>query len=352
MADERITVDHPLVHAPGIYFGLPDDVYHQALALSASGVKLLRMAPMAWWEGSPLNPKLVKQETEAMKIGKAYHARIVEGSAVFKERYAPLLDPEAHPDALRTVAELNAALARHLLKPPSRAVKADLVQLLLRADPDAQVWDEMLRRHAEIHEGKIMLDAVLIEQIERAARMIETHPQLDKSFVDGAAEVSVFWVDEDTGVPCKTRFDYLKPLAIVDLKSFALRDTLPDRAIVRAVVFYKYHVQAAFYLRAAEQLAGLVAAGQVAGNHDPQFLKDVVDNPHKTFLFVWQAKDTPLTIGKVMSPGIVLDMGHAVVEEALIRWRDAWARWGTAEWNEIREISRFDDSEFPAWINE
>lgn len=352
MADERITVDHPLVHAPGIYFGMPDDEYHAALGLSASGVKLLRMAPMAWWESSPLNPRLAKVETEAMKIGKAYHARIVEGSAVFQRRYAPLLDPDAHPDALRTVAELNTALARHLLKPPSRAVKADLIQLLLRVEPDAQIWDEMLRRHAEIHEGKVMLEADLIEQIERAARMVETHPQLGKSFADGAAEVSVFWVDEETGVPCKTRFDYLKPLAIIDLKSFVLRDTLPDRAIVRAVTFYKYHIQADFYLRAAEQLAGLVAAGQVYGDHDEQFLRDVVDNPQKTFLFVWQAKDVGLTIGKVLGPGIVLDLGHVAVEDALLRWRDAWAKWGTAEWNEIREISRFSDDEFPPWINE
>ena len=351
MADERIIVDHPLVHAPGIYFGMPDEEYHAALGLSASGVKLLRMAPMAWWEASPLNPKLAKVETEAMKIGKAYHARIVEGHSVFWDRYAELLDPEAHPDALRTVADLNAALSRHLLKPPSRAVKADLIQLLLRVEPDARIWDEMIRRHAEIHEGKIMLDAGLIDQIERAARMIETHPQLGKSFAEGAAEVSVFWVDE-TGVPCKCRMDYLKPLAIIDLKSFVLRDTLPDKAIVRAVTFYKYHIQADFYLRAAAELPRLVAAGQVYGDYDEQFLQDVINNP-KTFLFVWQAKDVGLTIGKVLPPGIVLDMGHIAVEDAILRWRDAWAKWGgTAEWNEIRDITRFSDDEFPPWINE
>lgn len=351
MADERIVVDHPLVHAPGIFFGLPESDYHQALALSATGIKALRLDPMAWWEQSPLNPNRQDEETPAMKIGKAFHARIVEGSAVFQKRYAPLLDPAAHPDALRTVADLTTALARHSIKPPSRAVKADLVQFLLRFEPEAQIWDELARRHAQTHEGKIFLEPDLIAQIERAAGRVEAHPELSRAFADGAAEVSVFWEDE-SGIPCKARFDYLKPRAIVDLKSFALRDTLPDKAIVGAVARYKYHVQSAWYLRAAAQLRQLAEQGLVAGDHDPDFLRAVLDEEEKTFLFVWQANGAPYLAGKILGPGIILDLGRYAVEEALLRWADAWRRWGTGEWNEIHPISRFADEEFPSWIND
>ena len=351
MADERIVVDHPLVHRSGVFFGLPEAEYHAALALSATGIKALRLDPMAWWSQSPLNPDRKDEETVAMKIGKAFHSRIVEGFEVFAHRYAAVLEPEAYPDALRTVSDLTEALAAHLQKPRPRAVKAELIQQLLLVAPQAQIWDEMVRRHAEIHDGKIMLDAGLIEQIEIAAGRIEDHPSLGRAFRDGYPEVSVFWVDEETGVPCKSRFDYLKPRAIVDLKTFALRDVLPEKAIVQAVARYKYHLQAAFYLRAADQLPRLVADGLVSGEPEPQFMRDVIENP-KTFLFVWQGQGTPIVLGKVMPPGIVLDMGHALVAEALLHWAEAWRTWGTGEWNAIHMISAFSDDEFPPWLND
>lgn len=351
MADERVVVDHPLVHAPGIFFGLPDDEYHAALALSATGIKALRLDPMAWWEQSPLNPARVNEETPAMKIGKAFHARIVEGREVFDRRYAALLDASAHPQALRTVADLTEALARHTIKPLSRAVKADLIRMLLAVEPTAVIWDELARQHAQTHEGKIFLEPDLIAQIERAAGRVEAHPELGRAFADGAAEVSVFWEDE-SGIPCKARFDYLKPRAIVDLKSFALRDTLPDKAIVQAVARYKYHIQADFYLRAAAQLPRLAEQGLVAGDHDPDFLRAVLDEEEKVFLFVWQANGAPYLTGKILGPGIILDLGHFAVEDALQRWAEGWRRWGTAEWNEIHPISRFADEEFPPWIND
>lgn len=346
-----IKVEHPLVHKPGIYFGLDENIYHQALALSATGIKALRLDPMAWWEQSPLNPNRQNEETPAMKIGKAFHARIVEGPEVFGRRYAATLDPGAHPEALRTVADLTEALAKHLVKPPSRAIKADLIRHLLAVEPGAQIWDELARRHAQTHEGKIFLEPDLIAQIERAAGRVEAHPELSRAFADGAAEVSVFWVDE-SGIPCKARFDYLKPRAIVDLKSFALRDTLPDKAIVQAVARYKYHIQADFYLRGAAQMRQLAEAGLVIGDHDPDFLRAVLDEEEKVFLFVWQANGAPYLAGKILGPGIILDLGHFAVEEALLRWADAWRRWGTGEWNEIHPISRFADEEFPSWIND
>lgn len=350
MADDHLVVDHPLVHAPGIYFGLPEEEYHAALALSASGIKALRIDPMVWWLQSPLNPDLIEEETVAKRIGKAFHARIVEGANAFAQRYARELDPADHPNALRTVADLTDALAKHNIS-SGRRLKGELIRILLHHEPDAVIWDELVRRHAEIHDGKIMLEADLLDQIERAAGRVESHPELCKAFADGEPEVSVFWVDP-SGVPCKCRMDFLKPRAIVDLKSFSLRGVLPDREVAQSVARYKYHIQADFYLRGAAAIPRLVEQGLVAGNHDPDFLRAVVDADDKTFLFVWQAQGLPLLLGKILGPGIILDIAHAAVEDALIRWADAWRRWGPAEWNQIRPITRFDDSEFPPWIND
>lgn len=352
MPADQVIVDHPQVHPPGIFFGCSEDEYHNALALSAGGVKQLRVSPLAWWVNSPLNPdRPDDEETEAKKIGKAYHARIVEGRKAFEARYAAALDPAEYPNALRTNADLATALSRYPVKVKSGARKADLIEHLLALDPKAVIWEVIERDHAALHEGKILLDADLVKRIESAAHMIETHPQLGKAFSGGMPEVSVFWFDE-SGVPCKARFDYLKSRAIIDLKTFELRDIPPDKAIARAVATYRYHIQAAFYLRAAFELPKLIAARQVTGNCDPALLDRLrEDDEAKTFLFIWQAKGmAPLVKGKILEPGIVLDMGSMAVEDALFKWARGWQTWHTDPWIEVSEIESFSDAEFPPWI--
>jgi PDDEXK-like domain of unknown function (DUF3799) len=348
---EQLVVDHPRVHAPGLYFGLSDAEYHDALALSASGIKQLRVSALAWWTNSPLNSDRVDEDTDAKLIGRAYHCRIVEGARIFRDRYAAKLDPADYPSALRTVADIGDEMRRCGLAPRSGERKADLISRLREVNSRIPIWDEIAADHEERHRGKIMLDAALMGRMETAARMIEDHPQLCKAFRDGMPEVSIFWTDETTGVPCKARLDFLKPLAIVDLKTFELREVPPDKAIARAVASYRYHIQASWYLRAADQIAQLVAAGQVVGDHDRDWLRVVCGVPERTFLFVFQAKGMSGVVkGKVLPPGIVLDLAHVACEEALVAWATAWSQWGSDPWLETYDITTFSDAEFPPWI--
>jgi hypothetical protein len=353
MVDGQIRVADSQIHQPGVYFGLPEAEYHGALALSAHGITRLRVSPLAWWTSSPLNPELVEEETDAKIIGKAYHSRIVEGREAFMARYAEKLDPAAYPSALRTVADLGELLRHCGVSPKATDRKADLIARVRAVSPGTPIWDLIEQEHHELNRGKILLDPALMERIELAAAMIETHPQLHLAFTGGMPEVSIFWTDTTTGVPCKARLDYLKPLAIVDLKTFDLRDIVPDRAIVRAVASYKYHVQASWYLRAADEIQNLVTSGLVYGDHDREWLRLVCDATAKTFLFVWQAKgQAPIVKGKVLPPGIVLDLGHVAGEEALVAWAQAWERWGRDPWLETYSIETFTDSEFPTWITD
>src|SRR5262249_30177801 len=151
----------------------------------------------------------------------------------------------------------------------------------------------------------------VIRRIEIAAAMIEHHPQLGRAFTGGMPEVSVFWTDDRTGVPCKARFDYLKPRAIVDLKSYENVIGLPVRkAIARCVANYRYHIQAAFYLEGAKAARELVTAGRIFGVVDTGFVKALVDTRERTFLFVFQQKGpAPLARGMVLAPGLTLDIG-------------------------------------------
>jgi hypothetical protein len=101
--EKPIAVRHEFVQESGVYFGLDEDRYHAALALSASGIKSLRVSTLDWYMRSPLNPEHCEQEdNEARLIGRAYHRRICEGRAAFAASYHAAVDPADYPDALRT----------------------------------------------------------------------------------------------------------------------------------------------------------------------------------------------------------------------------------------------------------
>ena len=355
-AGPPVSVAHPLVREPGVYFGMPEDEYHRAFALSATGIKHLRISPLDFWARSPLNAERAAEESEARIIGRAYHKRIIEGEAAFEAIYAAELDPAEYPEALRTNEELKTAIER--AGGPAAKLgtmrKAELIARLLQYDPGALVWDRLVAAHQERHAGKIRLPALAIGRIEIAAAMIEKHPQLSKAFSGGMPEVSVFWHDENTGVPCKARFDYLKPRAIVDLKSYENTIGLPVRkAIARCVANYRYHIQAAFYLEGAKAASELVAEGRVFGIVDPGFPRALAEAQERHFLFVFQQKGpAPLARGMVLAPGLTLDIGREEIAEATHLFAHCWRTYGADPWLDTSEIETFDSTEFPAYIAE
>lgn len=81
---------------------------------------------------------------------------------------------------------------------------------------------------------------------------VRGHP-VAGALLNGPAEMSAAWTDEETGVLCKARFD-ITPAgigAIGDLKT--TRDASPAQ-FTRAIYNYGYYMQAAHYLRGARQL--------------------------------------------------------------------------------------------------
>lgn len=351
-----VSVEHPLVRQPGVYFGMPEEAYHRAFALSATGIKHLRISPLDFWARSPLNAERLAEESEAKIIGRAYHKRIIEGQAAFEAMYAAELDPAEYPEALRTNEELKTAIER-AGGPSARLAslrKAELIERLLQYDPAAVIWDRLVAAHQERHLGKIRLPASAIRRVEIAAAMIEKHPQLRQAFSGGMPEVSVFWVDAQTGTPCKARFDYLKPRAIVDLKSYENTIGLPVRkAIARCVATYRYHIQAAFYLEGAIAARELIAEGRVFGEVDAGFPRALLAASERHFLFVFQQKGpAPLARGMVLAPGLTLDIGREEIADATALFAQCWRAYGADPWLDVSQIETFDPTEFPAYIAE
>ncbi len=345
-------IEHPAIHSPGVFFGLPEEEYHAAFALSASGVKHLRISSLDFWARSVLNPLREEDESEALTVGSAYHRRILEGRDRFYAEFAPRLDKSDFPKALDTNEQMIEALAQVGVKMPKGTRKAELIAALKVHLPNEQIWQEVLAEHEAEHEGKTFLPADVFPRIEIAAAMIEKSPTLSKAFTGGYPEVSAFWTDHATGVPMKVRFDYLKPRAIVDLKTFENVLGMPiNKAIARAVASNKYHIQAAQYLAAARHLPALISAGDVYGDVEQDFLDALVASEGHTFLFVFQQKGVaPLARGKVLDASITLDMARAEIEDAARLFAECWQIYGADPWLDRSEIETFDATDFPAFI--
>lgn len=342
----------PDVMDAGVYFGLDEEEYHAAHALSASGIKWLRISPLDFWARSSMNPDREPEgdDSAAKVIGKAYHKRIVEGRAAFVASFAPEVDPKDYPNALRTVDDLKEAIEALGEKPKGKR-KDDFVVQLRRLAPSAAVWDDLVEEHVFRHHGKTLLPADLMRRIEISAAMIEKHPKLGKAFRGGYPEVSIFWSDPDYGIPMKARLDYLKPAVTVDLKTFEnVQEMAIDKAMARTVANRKYHIQARLYLDAVEQAKRLIREGKVFGEPDPAWVDALLAADAHTFLLIFQQKGVaPLARGMVL-PALTLDLGRMEIENAKRSFAECRQRFGADPWVDDGDIREFDSTEFPAYL--
>ena len=96
--------------------------------------------------------------------------------------------------------------------------------------------------------GLTLLKPDQFAQVRGMAEAVRAHPTASALLSTGEAELSVFWTDEATGVPCKCRPDWTREdRIIVDLKS--CQDASPE-GFQRAAWSSGYQMQAAFYLDA------------------------------------------------------------------------------------------------------
>jgi hypothetical protein len=330
----------------GVYFQLAAEEYHAIPALSASGIRnLLISGPDFWYRTPWLNAAYVDEDSEAMKIGRAYHTRILEGRDVFYQNYAQTF--EAPVDCLKTVDDLKDALIKCGIEKP-KGLKGDLIEQLLEVQPNAKIYDELIADYHVLHHGKEFLSEKLIASIEVAAAMIEKHPEISKCFSGGYPEVTVVWTETD--IRFKARFDYLKARAIIDLKTFGNFMNKPiDSAIYSAMASGKYHIQAAFYMRAFE------AAQRQPHWHgcDLAFRDEHKKCAEPGFYFVFQQKGiAPLARCKKFTRGSLWSCGEVAIEEAIKRFRENMARYGELPWVDDGVIEEFQDDHFPAYTTE
>ena len=340
---------------PGIYFGLPEDAYHSVPALSNSGIRNLLISPLDFWARSWMSPDYEPEETEFMRKGSAYHRRVLEGREAFYRTYAPELRLADHPEALVKSDEIKNHLRSAGLKLSGN--KPELIERLLAHSPDIKIWDVLKQRHEEANANRQLIPAEWVEEIEICAAHIEKHPDLSRAFSGGYPEVSIFWETED-GIPMKARLDYLKPKAVVDLKTFSNPLGKPiDRAITTAMAGGRYHIQAFVYHEAVDAAKRLWAEGRVqqyqGGAVEIGEFLDALRQSDQTFLFVFQATGiAPVARGKVFPKGLIYDCAGAAVAEARQTFKWYMEKFGSEPWVDQTLVETFTDEDFPIWMTE
>lgn len=340
----------------GVHLGLAEAAYLADAALNQSGVKSLLVSPLTYWANN-LDPDREDDATDAKKLGKAYHVRLVEGAAAFAERYAVLPDMADHPDALDGLAELKAK-CKDLSLPVSGTV-AELCERIAQANPEAVLWPGIMAEFKDAAEGKCLLKADAFKQLERRAAIIEADPVARQAFAGGVPEVSIFWTDAGTGIRMKCRVDYLKTRAFIDLKSFSNSLGMPvDVAVARAVANYGYHIQARWYWEGVQQAKRLVAEGRIFGGTADD-LPPFTDTPEHecVFLFVETGR-APNVLPRMFRreqadgmPNAYWGDAEAKIARGVALYSNYMDRFGPDRpWVAETALKAFADEDFPAFM--
>lgn len=192
----------PVMNAPCVVAGMPNDVYHGSDAISKSGLDKIDKTPAHYKYGEFSGSK-------AMELGTALHAAILEPD-VFKEQFLMLPDVKD-----RRASEYK------------QAAKSMGAGNVLVGKECAQVDGMICAINANF----------------KAAQLLNG----DK----GWRELSVFAHDPETGVLCRCRFDFLgqdeNGYYAVDLKTTADAGDSGFLAFQNSIAKRRYHVQDAFY---------------------------------------------------------------------------------------------------------
>lgn len=257
----------------GVYFDLPEDVYHAVPRLSASGMRKLCISPANFWRNSWLDPnplvlteEQAKKKEAAKRIGRAYHTARLEPH-LFEAQFVRELDPKDFPakGLLTSDAAVKAELkARSLTQTIGSESIEERAQRLLDDGFEGTIWPLEKAKWERTVGRRTPIPAQTWDEIATDMERLRNNEELADLLTGGEAEVSIFWTDEH-GIQMKARLDYLKPDSWTDLKSFANPNGKElEQALADAVRFNRYHIQAVNYRDAVEaiRLGGLQVQGE------------------------------------------------------------------------------------------
>jgi exodeoxyribonuclease VIII len=206
----------------GIIHGMANEVYHSTPAVSNTVLSSVARSPAHCFALHVAEDRRKQATTPAFFAGTLAHCAILEPAA--------LLD-------------------RYMLKPEGLDMRTK----------EGKAWK------AALPSGVLTIDADEYSTALAQRDAVQGVPELAELLADGVAEVSAFWRDDETGLQCKCRPDWVHTLSdgrviLVDVKTTV--DCSPQQ-FSRSVWKYGYHRQAAWYSAGYARAAGVEVAGFV-----------------------------------------------------------------------------------------
>lgn len=194
---------------------MPAAEYHRLPRASKSGLDKIARSPAhyRWFSDNPSDP------TKSMQLGTALHSLIFDG-------VSPLVMPEFHK--------------------PKFSGKGSTTLRREWEDAHGSDKEDWLQANA----GALIVSADELGAIHSMRDALMAHPIIGTALrgAKGRPEVSALWTCPDTGIECKSRFDWLLEPLLLDLKTTT--DASPF-GFARSIANFRYHVQDAFYSQAA-----------------------------------------------------------------------------------------------------
>ena len=265
----------PIPEDPQLIHGMPFEEYQALDALNISSLLLMLISPRHFRHGLDNQ----RPDTEAFRVGRAVHTLVLEREAAFAAGYA--VSPY---DDFRK--------------------------------KEAREWrDEQERK------GKTVLSQKQENHVRAMRTGIYSNRYAKTWLVVGQAEVTITWTDQETGLRCKARLDWLTSQRIIDLKTAQSPDPL---------WFSKHAFRLDYHTRLAWYQDGL---REVTGQHLPVSIIAVEKNPPHDCAF-YDMPETALEIGRKKSRRLLLELAECLES-------DQWP--GVAPRQELP---------IPAWIEE
>jgi len=198
----------------GVIADMSNEDYHQSAGISHSMLSDLARSPAHFYALHMAPDRPTREPTTSMLAGTLAHCAILE------------------PDALRD---------RYAVKPSDLDMRTT----------SGKAW-------ASLNAGRNIISEAQYDTAIEQREAVFAVAELSSILQFGRPELSAFWTDEDTGLPCRCRPDWTHDngdgtVTLLDVKTTS--DASPEE-FSRAVAKYGYHRQAWHYSRGFERASG------------------------------------------------------------------------------------------------
>ena len=282
---------------PGIYPGMPSEDYFKVDAVNNS---LL-------WRLKEQSPKHVRhmldnppKPTDALRIGKAFHTRILEPEKFDAENMVIPSFALNTKEGKEAFAEFSDILLDQEI----------ISDIQYQEMVNAKKGKRELLTEAIAQSGRSILEQHELDTLNAMYAELQTQPAYEY-VTGGEAEVVIVWEDEKTGILMKAKLDYIKrdDCIIADVKSSMAGDfaNASPGKYSRAISTYGLYQQAAIYSDGWQALTGDVCS----------------------FLFIVCEKDPPYCVVPYELGDLSIQAGRASYRPALQEYKKCVE---TGEW--------------------